>query len=362
MPLSDNTVDGVLCLRGPERQLVVVTLASIIANNPQNVDDVFERVLLIVDAAMEGSLDGRYDLMIFCATQSPQFSWSWAVKAFKRMPRRYKKQIAALYLVHERTWLRVLMQLMERLVSRKFQRKVHHLGTLEELAHEHPTLYNLVVDSIDLRVWTHDSRLMQDYYEDAELPSDARYTATAKHRPPTPPPKRRQVIVYEDEPDDEGIVLVDNLADEKEEEKPVAAPALPKRPTAKTSDSTVSSDSGARLVNDENVSPRRVQRATSAPTTSTEDVLRPLKTPAKSSTASKSSGTKLRRAISGPLTPSHSKLNTNAFVPVGDKPKPTPKLKAAAHKVQVPSGDGKVNNLRRLFEERLELQQALCQR
>lgn len=366
-------IDGVQRVAGGARPMIVITLAGLTTTDDKHaIEAVYERILSAIDVALDESGDGRYDLLVFCGLPSPQVPWSWAVRAFKRMPRRYRKQIAALYLVHERTWVRVLLQLTERLVSRKFQRKVHHLGTLEELAHDHPDIYARVVDRIDLRVWTHDSQLMNEFYDDGRTTAAAQ-TATAKHRPPTPPPRRRQIIIYEDEPD-EPDATIDIPAET------ITLPVLPKRPAAALSSRTPSPpqrEARPCIVATAPESPRRVQRASSAPSTATDrDTLAPL--PARSSSPSKPAScaaaaattgrpkgaTNLRRAISGPLTPAHNKLNAHSFVPRPSSSKgarETNNDKAAGRPRKVPAGDSRVNNLRRLFEERLELQQALCQ-
>ena len=52
--------------------------------------------------------------------------WSWFVQAYHVLSRAMRKRIQRLYIVHERTWVRVLVETFSTIVSPKFRRKIVH--------------------------------------------------------------------------------------------------------------------------------------------------------------------------------------------------------------------------------------------
>lgn len=54
--------------------------------------------------------------------------WAWYIQAHSVLSRATRKRLQKLYIVHERTWVRVLVEAMMTVASPKFRRKVVHGG------------------------------------------------------------------------------------------------------------------------------------------------------------------------------------------------------------------------------------------
>jgi Rho GTPase-activating protein 1 len=52
--------------------------------------------------------------------------WGWLVQAYHLLSRAMRKRIQRLYIVHERTWVRVITEMFSSIVSPKFRRKIVH--------------------------------------------------------------------------------------------------------------------------------------------------------------------------------------------------------------------------------------------
>jgi Rho GTPase-activating protein 1 len=52
--------------------------------------------------------------------------WGWFFQAYHLLSRAMRKRIKKLYIVHERTWVRILTEMFSTVVSPKFRRKMVH--------------------------------------------------------------------------------------------------------------------------------------------------------------------------------------------------------------------------------------------
>jgi len=52
--------------------------------------------------------------------------WSWFISAYQILSRAMRKQLQKLYIVHERSWVRILVEMFSTIVSPKFRRKIMH--------------------------------------------------------------------------------------------------------------------------------------------------------------------------------------------------------------------------------------------
>ncbi|CAZ79350.1 unnamed protein product [Tuber melanosporum] len=82
-------------------------------------------------------------------------SWAWTLQAYHLLGRALKKRIRKLWVVHERAWVRVILEVMAGVVSVKFREKVVHLNTLTDLAN-HIDITQL---HIPPAVYLHDRKL-----------------------------------------------------------------------------------------------------------------------------------------------------------------------------------------------------------
>jgi Rho GTPase-activating protein 1 len=58
--------------------------------------------------------------------------WGWLLQAYHLLSRAMRKRIQKLYIVHERTWVKLLTEMFSAVVSPKFRRKIVH-GELYEV-------------------------------------------------------------------------------------------------------------------------------------------------------------------------------------------------------------------------------------
>jgi Rho GTPase-activating protein 1 len=67
---------------------------------------------------------GSGDGVTTARRQRPGFGW--VVQAYHVLSRALKKRLQNLYVVHERAWVRMLVETFSTIVSPKFRRKIHH--------------------------------------------------------------------------------------------------------------------------------------------------------------------------------------------------------------------------------------------
>ncbi|KAF3906977.1 Myosin-IXa [Orbilia brochopaga] len=82
-------------------------------------------------------------------------TWSWFMQAYSLLGRAVRKRIKKLWVVHERAWVRIMLEMLSGVVSQKFRRKVLHVGSLTELALE----INITKLNIPPAVYLHDKRV-----------------------------------------------------------------------------------------------------------------------------------------------------------------------------------------------------------
>ena len=79
----------------------------------------------------------------------------WYLQAYHVLSRATRKKLQRLYIVHPRTWVRVLVGVFGTVVSPKFRRKIVHVNTLSQLAIEQP-IYRLLIPP---STYLHDRKL-----------------------------------------------------------------------------------------------------------------------------------------------------------------------------------------------------------
>lgn len=82
----------------------------------------------------------------------------WYLQAYHALSRAMRKKLQKLYIVHPRTWVRVLVGVFGTVVSPKFRRKIEHVNTLSGLALQIPIEKLLIPPP----VYLHDRRLMPE--------------------------------------------------------------------------------------------------------------------------------------------------------------------------------------------------------
>ncbi|KAK4549793.1 hypothetical protein LTR36_005094 [Oleoguttula mirabilis] len=79
----------------------------------------------------------------------------WYLQAYHVLSRATRKKLQRLYIVHPRTWVRVLVGVFGTVVSPKFRRKIVHVNILSQLAVQQP-IYRLLIPPA---VYLHDRKL-----------------------------------------------------------------------------------------------------------------------------------------------------------------------------------------------------------
>lgn len=59
---------------------------------------------------------------------------SWMIEAYKKLSREYKKNVKKLYVVHPSWWFKVVLWVMQNIVSSKFAKKIVNVEKLADLA------------------------------------------------------------------------------------------------------------------------------------------------------------------------------------------------------------------------------------
>ncbi|KAJ2475454.1 hypothetical protein IWW56_005409 [Coemansia sp. RSA 2131] len=104
--------------------------------NPDVVD--YDRLLNLIQFRLDDFVESDYTVVLFAANARYNPSIKWLFTAYRRLGRKYKKNLKALYIVHPLTWVRVVMTAMNAVLSPKFAKKVRWLDTLSELAQAVP--------------------------------------------------------------------------------------------------------------------------------------------------------------------------------------------------------------------------------
>lgn len=372
--------------------LLVLSLPSEVCD----FDELLPEVLRIIETnATTRKSDGGcildYELLLFCAgTCRP--SWPWLIHNFTKLNKKYKKGLQKLYLVHEKSWIRVCMQLLENFVSPKFAKKISHIRNLTQLHEELGTAMQSI--TIPDAAKEHDKVLIEQDLQTrkrrrqeskceheqssrsvsastdpvvtvktappAVPPSRSLARTASTHRkniaqpPPVLPPRRSTIsrTISEGRGSSESLVIFEDPDDE----------AAAHRATCSIQDlltRELTGSSSAKHIQANETG----QRSSSAPSVVQPHTPRHPESLKSAYTKPKPADT-LRRAISGPLTPSSS-LKQNYLPPINKDLSP-PKLMIRGKQVTVklrksqPGEEhGKVGGLKALFEQKALVAQQL---
>lgn len=105
---------------------------------PDSQEADYDALLPYVLARLPGEdelINGREYEVVFLAGGNPESAtsqrksrpgWGWFVQAYHVLSRAMRKRLQKLYIVHERSWVRVLVEMFSTIVSPKFRRKIVH--------------------------------------------------------------------------------------------------------------------------------------------------------------------------------------------------------------------------------------------
>ncbi|KAJ9086477.1 hypothetical protein DSO57_1003811 [Entomophthora muscae] len=124
-----------------ESKPVVVFCASSLPP-PSKVDH--DLLLEMILRKLDEFVENDYTCVMFVGGNIHRPSWPWLLRAYRQLGRKYKKNLKNLYVVHPSLWVRLLMDMMNKIISPKFARKVTWIKTLSELANFVP-LSNMTI-------------------------------------------------------------------------------------------------------------------------------------------------------------------------------------------------------------------------
>ncbi|PIA14726.1 Rho GTPase activation protein [Coemansia reversa NRRL 1564] len=104
--------------------------------NPDVVD--YDRLLNLILFRLDDFVESDYTVVLFAANARYKPSAKWLYTAYRRLGRKYKKNLKALYIVHPSRWVQLLMTAMNAVLSPKFAKKIRWVDTLSELARAVP--------------------------------------------------------------------------------------------------------------------------------------------------------------------------------------------------------------------------------
>ncbi|KAK5133965.1 hypothetical protein LTR08_007085 [Meristemomyces frigidus] len=145
------------------RPVYIINAAAL----PDAFDVDYDSLLSYVLARLPGEdalLSGTEYEIIFFAGGQPEGATTekkqgpgmgWYLQAYHVLSRATRKKLQRLYIVHPRTWVRVLVGVFGTVVSPKFRRKIGHVNTLSQLAVQQP-IYRLLIPPA---VYLHDRKL-----------------------------------------------------------------------------------------------------------------------------------------------------------------------------------------------------------
>jgi Rho GTPase-activating protein 1 len=110
----------------------------------------------------------EYEIVFFAGGQAESATsekktgpgMGWYLQAYHVLSRAVRKRLQKLYVVHERSWVRVLIEVFGTMVSPKFRKKIVHVSTLSSLALHIPIEKLLIPPS----AYLHDRRLSPDVH------------------------------------------------------------------------------------------------------------------------------------------------------------------------------------------------------
>ncbi|KAJ2636949.1 hypothetical protein GGF40_002687 [Coemansia sp. RSA 1286] len=110
--------------------------------NPDVVD--YDRLLNLILFRLDEFVESDYTVVLFAANVRYKPNLKWLFTAYRRLGRKYKKNLKALYIVHPSKWVQILMTGMNAVLSPKFAKKVQWVDTLSQLA------YSVPIDQINI--------------------------------------------------------------------------------------------------------------------------------------------------------------------------------------------------------------------
>jgi Rho GTPase-activating protein 1 len=134
------------------RSIYILNAAAFPDANEVDYDSLLSYVLARLPDENELIAGAEYEIVFFAGGQTDSATsekkqganTGWYLQAYHVLSRATRKKLQRLYIVHPRTWVRVLISIFGTIVSPKFRRKIVHVNSLTALA-QHLPIENLLI-------------------------------------------------------------------------------------------------------------------------------------------------------------------------------------------------------------------------
>ncbi|KAJ1997974.1 hypothetical protein GGI04_005197 [Coemansia thaxteri] len=94
----------------------------------------YDRLLNLIIFRLDQFVENDYTVVMLTSGMQHSPGWAWLGKAYRRLDRKYRKNVKRVYVVHPSAWSKLVFQVLGKLVSPKFFAKVTWVDTLSQLA------------------------------------------------------------------------------------------------------------------------------------------------------------------------------------------------------------------------------------
>ncbi|KAK3082350.1 hypothetical protein LTS18_004262 [Coniosporium uncinatum] len=124
----------------------VLNAAAFPDHHEINYDELLPYVLARLPEEDELLKGTEYEVVFFAggnpdsatSTKKNRPGWGWFIQAYYVLSRAMRKRLQKLYVVHEKSWVRILIEMFSNIISPKFRRKIVHASSLTALALQIP--------------------------------------------------------------------------------------------------------------------------------------------------------------------------------------------------------------------------------
>ncbi|KAJ4357850.1 uncharacterized protein N0V89_002426 [Didymosphaeria variabile] len=149
------------------RPVYILNAAALPDTREENFDSLLPYVLARLPEEDELVRGFEYEVVFFAGdsdgsatSKKNRPGWGWFIQAYHVLSRAMRKRLQKLYIVHEKTWVRILTEVFSTIVSPKFRRKIIHASDLTNLALHIPIEDLLIPPS----TYLYDRRVSDDIY------------------------------------------------------------------------------------------------------------------------------------------------------------------------------------------------------
>ncbi|KAI9140696.1 divergent CRAL/TRIO domain-containing protein [Paraphysoderma sedebokerense] len=100
--------------------------------DPKSTD--YDGLLSVILSTLDDFVENDYVVVLFSSGSQYRPGVLWLLKAYRRLTRKYKKNLKNLYIVHPAKWVKLIFDTMNKILSPKFFKKLAYVETLTDLS------------------------------------------------------------------------------------------------------------------------------------------------------------------------------------------------------------------------------------